>query len=777
MVQYYEVVSGAGHGGIPVKDGKSLTSKLLGRLEPGAIVSEQERLGERLRLTKISGLGPDAGWVSVRLVAKVDAAKVEGQPGLVAFRGTSLLARAEAQVEQEGAEAALAAAKFKGEQDSSALVIVAVALLTQGFASEALKAASEAMKLLQRSGNKEDEASATLVFAAAQLAHGDAKQSLDAALRALESFRSMGDRQMEASALTTVANSRLVSQEASAALVAAKEALGIFRQLGDVQGEAAAELTITDAYLARDGFEKAMRSVTDERVRHCQAKGDRKGEAQALSHLAAGHAAAGDAAEAIRVARLALEATRSLGDRTMEAAALRQVAVAQQLDDDGAEDALRTAQEAHDTSASVDDRQGQAAALLLMARTDIAMHRSERAQERIQQATSLSEQEGDRKGQGLARQLSSEMHLYRGDSEAALKDALSSLALLQGLGDKQVEVAALHTGARAHFANGGARAVDQTVALARDAAAICKVIGDARGEAVSLQMVASAKLSVPDGVLEAVMAAERARSLFLMLGDKRQQGLASHTVAQGNIQLGEVDFGLQAAMQAVVLAREAGDRWGEASALHTATHAVIRNGRYAEGLQMAREALALFKKLGSKQMQEAVANMIARIQEILPSRGPGPRTYIQPHDDARLAGSQKNIFQEQPTCVVWSAPVTQQCYIIYCLELLKLVDDLKNQTGKTSILVTTQGVMARQIGQELAANWTGLGASTVWALVRTVRLESPRLNISTVDLPPGASPNEITECLRGAQITAGPRNEIAFFIDRRNKMSVNQKQD
>merc|ERR1712176_1132308 len=120
-----------------------------------------------------------------------------------------------------------------------------------------------------------------------------------------------------------------------------------------------------------------------------------------------------------------------------------------------------------------------------------------------------------------------------------------------------------------------------------------------------------------------------------------------------------------------------------------------------------------------------------------------------------------------------SAPVNQHAYIVYSLELLKLVDDVKNQTAKTSILVTTQGVMARQLGQEMAGNWTAIAAAVVWGMVRTIRLESPRLNVSTVDLPTGASPHEITECFRSAQLNSGPRHEIAYFIDRRNKLKSN----
>merc|ERR1711957_554948 len=174
-----------------------------------------------------------------------------------------------------------------------------------------------------------------------------------------------------------------------------------------------------------------------------------------------------------------------------------------------------------------------------------------------------------------------------------------------------------------------------------------------------------------------------------------------------------------------------------------------------EALRIAKDVQALFKSLGAKQMQQAAERLVKHIEEGIPRRDLGPQTYIQPQDGARLMNSETVPFEENPTCVVWSIPVTSQTYIVYCLELLKLVDDLKVQSSNTAILVTTQGVMARQLGQEMAASWLAVGASTVWALVRTVRLESPRLSISTVDLPPGASPNEITECLRSAQVSSG----------------------
>merc|ERR1719401_1677761 len=207
-------------------------------------------------------------------------------------------------------------------------------------------------------------------------------------------------------------------------------------------------------------------------------------------------------------------------------------------------------------------------------------------------------------------------------------------------------------------------------------------------------------------------------------------------------------------MQAVVLARESGDKLGEANALHTGTNGMIAKGRYGEAIRMAKEVQTLFRDLGQKEMEESAQIMVAKIEAAIPARGPGPRTILQPMDDARL-GSQRSLFQENPNCVIWAPPVNQHAYIMFCLELLKLVDDLKNQSSKTSILVTCQGSFGM----------------TVFAVVRTVRLESPRLHISSVDVPPAATAYEIAECLRAAMIDTGTRNEVSYTLDRKAKLA------
>ncbi|CAE7949248.1 Senp7 [Symbiodinium sp. KB8] len=67
----WEVVGGGDFGGILVRQGSELSSQPCSeRLSTGAVVEELERLGERLRYRRLQGLGPESGWVTVRLGLK-----------------------------------------------------------------------------------------------------------------------------------------------------------------------------------------------------------------------------------------------------------------------------------------------------------------------------------------------------------------------------------------------------------------------------------------------------------------------------------------------------------------------------------------------------------------------------------------------------------------------------------------------------------------------------------------------------------------------------------
>jgi len=69
----WKVVGGAQHHGLVVRKGKDLSSPQLGhdnhdaRLSTDAVVREIELVGERLHYRKITGDGPEFGWVSINL--------------------------------------------------------------------------------------------------------------------------------------------------------------------------------------------------------------------------------------------------------------------------------------------------------------------------------------------------------------------------------------------------------------------------------------------------------------------------------------------------------------------------------------------------------------------------------------------------------------------------------------------------------------------------------------------------------------------------------------
>mmetsp|Transcript_133476 Transcript_133476/g.415078 ORF Transcript_133476/g.415078 Transcript_133476/m.415078 type:complete len:208 (+) Transcript_133476:24-647(+) len=68
----WKVVGGGDKGGIIARDSQELGSaKLQDRLATGSLVSEEELVGERLRFLRLSGKGPERGWVSLKLGDKV----------------------------------------------------------------------------------------------------------------------------------------------------------------------------------------------------------------------------------------------------------------------------------------------------------------------------------------------------------------------------------------------------------------------------------------------------------------------------------------------------------------------------------------------------------------------------------------------------------------------------------------------------------------------------------------------------------------------------------
>mmetsp|Transcript_16687 Transcript_16687/g.35371 ORF Transcript_16687/g.35371 Transcript_16687/m.35371 type:complete len:224 (-) Transcript_16687:166-837(-) len=68
MGRVWRVAGGEDTGGIIVREGRDLSSaKLPHRLSTGALVHEEELVGERLHFRRLQGQGPEFGWASLRL--------------------------------------------------------------------------------------------------------------------------------------------------------------------------------------------------------------------------------------------------------------------------------------------------------------------------------------------------------------------------------------------------------------------------------------------------------------------------------------------------------------------------------------------------------------------------------------------------------------------------------------------------------------------------------------------------------------------------------------
>jgi len=81
MAQMWEIVGGADKGGILVREGEELKSpQTKERLSTGALVEEVELKGERLSFKRVTGTGPEVGWISIKLPGKDLAVKTLKKP-------------------------------------------------------------------------------------------------------------------------------------------------------------------------------------------------------------------------------------------------------------------------------------------------------------------------------------------------------------------------------------------------------------------------------------------------------------------------------------------------------------------------------------------------------------------------------------------------------------------------------------------------------------------------------------------------------------------------
>ncbi|CAE8714802.1 unnamed protein product [Polarella glacialis] len=120
--QTWEVVGGGDNGGLVVRESRELTSpQEPERLSTGALVGQLKLAGERLHFERLTGTGPDRGWVSISLKGKALLVKSNRRPteSEAAARAKEKLPRPEVVAAlQQASEALAAGAKLEAANDA-----------------------------------------------------------------------------------------------------------------------------------------------------------------------------------------------------------------------------------------------------------------------------------------------------------------------------------------------------------------------------------------------------------------------------------------------------------------------------------------------------------------------------------------------------------------------------------------------------------------------------------------------------------------------------------
>eukprot|EP00441_Pelagodinium_beii_P045901 CAMPEP_0197623706 /NCGR_PEP_ID=MMETSP1338-20131121/3664_1 /TAXON_ID=43686 ORGANISM="Pelagodinium beii, Strain RCC1491" /NCGR_SAMPLE_ID=MMETSP1338 /ASSEMBLY_ACC=CAM_ASM_000754 /LENGTH=486 /DNA_ID=CAMNT_0043193765 /DNA_START=37 /DNA_END=1494 /DNA_ORIENTATION=+ len=223
-----------------------------------------------------------------------------------------------------------------------------------------------------------DTDAATIAAAKAFLAEGKYDDALERVESAITRFQTSGNREMLGQAMRTKVDIYLQVRGRPEARAFASEAAAVFRQSNDSKGEAAAQALVAEVCTATHRYQEATLAAR-EALRLSKSAGDQSGQAAALKALLKATAET-DRDKALVIASERIKLLREMHDRAGEANALTDLARVhvQKLSNklktcsiasaDDSLAALRASKDAHGIFSELRNLQGQAAALQIVAR-------------------------------------------------------------------------------------------------------------------------------------------------------------------------------------------------------------------------------------------------------------------------------------------------------------------------------------------------------------------------------------------------------------------------
>ncbi len=337
--------------------------------------------------------------------------------------------------------------------------------------------------------------------------------------------------------------------------------------------------------------------------------GDRQGQANALSDLAAIRYMTGDYRDAITTWEAALGIYRDLGDRLGEGNALSDLAIVRRAmaDYQGAAEILEAAQNIY---RDLGDRQGQGNTLssLGLVRREIGDYQG--AAEILEAAQNIYRDLGDRQGQANTLNYLGLVRLQIGDYRVAAGMQEAALEIFRELGNRVGQANALIYLGEVHGLMGDYRSA---AGMQEAALGIYRDLGNRQGEANALAKLGVVRRLAGD-YRDAAKSLEAALSIYRDLGDLLGQAEALNEVGILHRLGDNLDQAGTCHRRALDLAREIGSSFEEAHALAGLGRCALAAGRPADAHKSLRQAREIFQRIGAAEAADVAAELNALAQ-------------------------------------------------------------------------------------------------------------------------------------------------------------------
>lgn len=500
---------------------------------------------------------------------------------------------------------------------------VASAYVFRKEVDSALNVASASLRLLRAAEDLPGELAALKATAELHLCRGDTEPALRLLQEVISLSHDSGDVADEVDAHVSCARLRVLRCEAPEATLSAEAALKAAK--GEM-AEAKAVLGMAKVLAAKEEM-KAAREAAQKAAALFKQKGYASGEFLALD-LAWQCSVP---AEAIKLAQQSAQAFQRSGD--LGSAAQAQLSAARHaLRGEAAEEAAGAAEKALQIFRELKHTKGEAEALESLSAAEAARGRPSGSIKAAVDVVALYTRRGDLRGQAEATCRLAKVYLDLGMLKDALSEVGEARLLFQRL-PPQLEEAQLllDVAIPTHVAM---EDPPKAVALAEDAANICRSLGDRVGEAKAFKACAKVCVQKND-TKSALQASRQAAAVLSRARLAREEAEAYHLTAKLHLLRLEPREAVSSAAQALTLLRRPGDEDEKAAVLVTASYAHGMAMEYDGAVGTASEAVDLCRRTGNKRRLKMAMHALAEGYLIKGDYGQALDLAEEAHKDAQ----------------------------------------------------------------------------------------------------------------------------------------------